>query len=501
VRAAAERRIRHSLGAVRRPATSSARVLRGSIAYTVATLAQRAIGLLLLPVYVRVVGPAEYGQLAIAVTISSAAATVLSFGLETAVFRTYIHLASDPDKRNRFVNTLGIFLIVAPALSVALIAALLLGPISSFFTIRPEAFALALAGVAVTVPATILPMAILRAQERLADYLRVSVITVVAHTVFMIGLVVILHMGIIGWLLAALLGSAVQLVVGLWVLGHRWTRAFEVPLLMGALAFGLPLVPHALSHWMLALSDRAVLGAYVDSSQIGIYNLAYQLGVPMGLLAVAANQGIMPIYAEATHDLTRRAELRTLASRQVVATCLLGLAVGMLGPSLMRLVFPADYAQAAGLLPWIAVGYTFFGLYLIPMNAVSVMGGDTRWVWTSTLAAGAVNVGLNLATVPTLGNVAAAVNTAIAYAVLLGLLVAYQYRVARTPIPLAWRRIATALAVMGIGLGCAILLLPDEAPSVITLAGRTVVLLVVTATLWALFVRGPRRPNTSRGPC
>ena len=209
----------------------------------------------------------------------------------------------------------------------------------------------------------------------------------------------------------------------------------------------------------------------------------------------------MPIYAEATHDLTRRAELRTLASRQVVATCLLGLAVGMLGPSLMRLVFPADYAQAAGLLPWIAVGYTFFGLYLIPMNAVSVMGGDTRWVWTSTLAAGAVNVALNLATVPTFGNVAAAVNTAIAYGVLLGLLVAYQYQVARTPIPLAWRRIATAVLVMAVGLGCAILLLPDEAASVITLAGRSAVLLAVTAILWTLFVRGPGRPNTSRGPC
>ena len=188
MRAAAERRIRHSLDAIRRPASSSARVLRGSIAYTVATLAQRAIGLLLLPIYVRVVGPAEYGQLAIAVTISSAAATVLSFGLETAVFRTYIHLSSEPERRERFVNTLGIFLIVAPALSVALIAAVLLVPISSFFTIRPEAFGLALAGVAVTVPATILPMAILRAQERLADYLRVSVITVVAHTVLMIHL-------------------------------------------------------------------------------------------------------------------------------------------------------------------------------------------------------------------------------------------------------------------------------------------------------------------------
>jgi hypothetical protein len=85
--------------------------------------------------------------------------------------------------------------------------------------------------------------------------------------------------------------------------------------------------------------------------------------------------------------------------------------------------------------------------------------------------------------------------------VLLGLLVAYQHWVARTPIPLAWRRIATAMLVMAIGLGCVILLLPDEAASVITLAARSAVLLAVTAILWALFVRGPRRPNTSRGPC
>jgi O-antigen/teichoic acid export membrane protein len=492
--------VRGAVDLIRRPASSGARVVRGSIAYTAATLVQRAVGLLLLPVYVRVVGPAEYGQLAVATTIASAVATVLSFGLETAVFRTYIHLGPDPAKRDRFVNTLGIFLLVAPAVSVAVIAGLLLVPLSSFFTIRPEAFGLALASVAVTVPATILPMALLRAQERLADYLRVSIVTVVAHTAFMIGLVVVLRLGLMGWLLAAMLGAAVQLVIGLWVLGHRWSRSFDARLLAAALAFGLPLVPHAMSHWALALSDRAVLGAYVAPSQIGIYNLAYQLGVPMGMLTVAVNQGIMPIYAEATHDLVRRSELRVLASRQLVATCLLGLAVGILGPPLIRLVFPADYVQAAGLLPWIAAGYTFFGLYLIPMNAVSVMGGQTQWVWTGTLAAGAVNVALNLATVPTFGAIAAAVNTAIAYAVLLALLVAYQYQVARTPVPLAWRRIATALAVMAVGLLCVILLLPDEATSVVTLAGRSAVLLAVGAILWALFVRGPRRPNTPRGP-
>lgn len=454
----------------------------------------------MLPIYVRVVGSAEYGQLAVATTIASAVSTVLSFGLETAIFRSYIHFGPDPGKRDRFVNSLGIFLLVVPTLAVILLGLVLVNPLSTFFSIRPDAIGLALAGVAFTVPATILPMALLRAQERLADYLRVSAVTVVAQTALMIGLVVVLHLGLDGWLLAGLLAAAVQLVTGLILLGHRWTRSFDATLLKGALVFGLPLVPHALSHWALALSDRTVLGAYVSPSQIGIYNLAYQLAVPIGVLAVAMNQGIMPIYAEATHDEVRRRELGGLASRQFVLTCLIGMAVALLGPPTIRLVMPAEFAPSAGLLPWIAAGYVFFGLYFLPMNAVSVMAGQTRWVWTSTVAAGAVNIALNLATVPTFGTTAAAVNTAIAYGVLLVLLVGYQYRVVRAPIPLAWRRIGLALGVMGIGLLCAILLVPDETAAITTFIGRSVVLVAVAAVLWAVLVRGSRRPTASLRP-
>jgi O-antigen/teichoic acid export membrane protein len=481
--------VREALDLIRRPANSKARVARASIAYAAASVTQRAVGLLMLPIYVRVVGSAEYGQLAVATTIASAASTVLSFGLETAIFRGYIHFGSDPAERERFVNTVGIFLIAVPTVLVVVLGFVMVMPLSSFFAIRPEAIALALAGVAITVPATILPMALLRAQERLADYLRVSVATVIAQTVLMLVLVVVLHAGLDGWLLASLLAAAVQLTVGLILLRHRWTRAFDAALLWGALAFGLPLIPHALSHWALALSDRAILGAYVGASQIGIYNLAYQLAVPMGMLTVAMNQGIMPIYAEATHDSTRRRELGGLASRQFVLTCLLGLTVALLGPPTIRIVMPDEFDSAANLLPWIAAGYTFFGLYLLPMNAVAVMAGKTRWVWTSTVAAGIVNITLNLITIPTFGTTAAAVNTAIAYAVLLLLLLAYQYRVARAPISLVWRRIVIALAVMGIGLLLAVVLLPDASAPLVSFLGRSVLLVIVAIVLWATLLR------------
>ena len=492
--------VRHALNRLRHPTGSKARVARASIAYAVAAVTQRAVGLLMLPIYVRVVGATEYGQLAVATTIAAAASTILSFGLETAIFRTYIHLAPDPAKRDRFVNTIGIFLLAVPPVAVVALGLLLVRPLSSFFSMEPETIGLALAGVALTVPATILPMAVMRAQERLGDYLRVSVVTVVAHTGFMVGLVIVFRTGLNGWLLASILGAAVQLAAGLILLRHQWTRSFDVALLMGVLAYGLPLIPHALSHWALALSDRAILGAYVVPSQIGIYNLAYQLALPMGMLTVAMNQGIMAIYAEATHDQVRRRELRGLASRQLVLTCLLGLAVALLGPPTIRLVMPAEFAPAADLLPWIAAGYTFFGLYLLPINGVAVMAGKTRWIWIGTLTAGLVNIGLNLATIPTFGTTAAAVNTAIAYGVLLVLLTAYQYRDAHAVVPLVWGRVGIALLVMGIGLLCAILLLPDEGPAVITFIGRSVVLIAVAAILWATLVRGFRRPSISRGP-
>jgi O-antigen/teichoic acid export membrane protein len=213
----------------------------------------------------------------------------------------------------------------------------------------------------------------------------------------MVGLVIVLRMGIVGWLLSSLVAAVVQLAMGLRILRHRWSRSFDRALLIGALGFGLPLVPHALSHWALALSDRTVLGAYVSASQIGIYNLAYQLAVPIGVLAVAMNQGIMPIYAEATHDEVRRRELGGLASRQVVLTCLLGVAAALLGPPTIRLLMPPSYAGSADL-PDRRRG-TFFGLYH-PHERRGRDGWQDALGLTGT-PAGVVNIG-SLASVPIL---------------------------------------------------------------------------------------------------
>jgi O-antigen/teichoic acid export membrane protein len=470
-------------------------VARGSAAYAGAAVAQRAVGLLLLPVYARTIAPAEYGQLAVINTIAAALTTLLAVGLEAALFRTYIRLRDEPLEQERFVNAVGLFLLVFPAVAVALITAVVLGPLSSFFQVPALPMALGLVGVAVTVSANILPMVLLRAEERLGDYLRLTGAFVLVNTGLMVALVVILRMGIVGWLIAGLAASVVQLVGGLALLGHRWSLNIRWHYLVAALAFGLPLVPHAFSHWALSLSDRAILGAFVNQGQIGIYNLAYQLGLPLSVLTIALHQGIMPIYAHASVDDRHRRELGPLVTQQALVTLLLGFGAAILGPPVVRLVMPASYAAAADVLPWIALGYTLFGMYLIPMDAVSLMAGKTRWAWTATAVAAAVNVGLNLLFVPRYGITAAAINTAIAYGVLLLAIYVYLVRVQDRPIPYEWVRLAIGTTAAVIAAACAILFAPLEGGLLVSLGVRTAITIVLAGFLARVGLLSGGRPR------
>jgi O-antigen/teichoic acid export membrane protein len=156
-------------------------------------------------------------------------------------------------------------------------------------------------------------------------------------------------------------------------------------------------------------------------------------------------------------------------------------AVAALGPPIVLSVLPADYADAARFIPWIAVGVGLFGLYLIPMNAVSVMAGHTKWVWMFTLLAAVTNVGLNLALVPRIGAMAAAIDTAVAYAVLLVGVFLYMRRVVAEPLEYDWRRIGIGIGLIGAGTASAMMLTPPDLA--IALVVRALIIIAVAGLL------------------
>jgi O-antigen/teichoic acid export membrane protein len=395
------------------PAKSMKRSLRSAVVFGVGNGLTPGIGFLLLPVYTRALTPAQYGPLSVLLAVSSAAGMLFSFGLDLGLFRSFFALADDPIKQRRFLASAWRFLIFAP-LTGAIALTAVGGPfITSIHGVSVADLFLALVAGALYAAATVVPLVVLRVNERLLGYIVVSGANAVATTVFVFVAVVVLHLGITGWLGASAASNALLLAASAIVLPWYREESFDWALLRGPLRFGLTLIPHAFALWAIILADRIVLSGLVSARQLGLYSLAANIGVPIGFATAALNQSLLPRYAKAGLDDGERRRLGGVIAQQVTLTTAIALAGALLGGTLVTVLAAPSYHAAAPLVTWIALGQGLTGLYLIPMNGATIGAGKSAFVWVISGLAAVTNVVLLLLFVPSHGILAAA----IAYAV------------------------------------------------------------------------------------
>ena len=427
------------------------RFVRGGATYGGLAIVQRGSALLVLPLLLQAVTPADYGQIALLTSIAGAASIVLSFGLEAAIVRAYFQLAGDPNEQRSYLETLGAFLFFVPFAAWLIAAVLLLG--STGGSTASVYLIVALAAAVVQVPVNTLLLVVLRLEERLRDYSAICLVSAVAYVGLTLLLVAVLGLGVPGWLVATLGSYTLMLAIACWVLRDRFALHLSRRHLVASLVFGIPLLPHLLAHWGLSLSDRLILGVWVSEADLGVYNLGYQLALPIGLLAGAINKAVTPHLSRAAAEGGGTDGMSRMVTLQVWTTAFLGLGVILLAPVVIDLLLPATYVPAAAVATWVAIGYVFYGWYVVPMNGLSVIQGRTRWIWIATVVAACVNIGLNLLLVPRFGIMAAAVTTAIGYGTLLAAVGLMAMRSHAMTVPLEWRRMAAgtfAMVVLGV---------------------------------------------------
>jgi O-antigen/teichoic acid export membrane protein len=417
-------------------------------AFALGNAAQRVLAFLLIPVFTAVLHPAEYGRLGLLITIQGGVTVALSAGMETGVFRRYFYLEGDPKAQRRFVASAWKSLMVAaPSLAgvVALVLVLLV-PSSAVF--RPAEAAVAVFGAAVLVAATIVPLTVLRAEQRLKHYITLTIVAGVGTAVLTVLFVVVLRQGVIGYFIATLIANCLTLAAATYILPWRRSESFDRAGMRSALGIALPLIPHTLSHWSLILMDRAVLAVLVVPSALGVYTLASNLALPALILVLSLTQGFMPSYARAQAGTRAVKELRNAITAQVLLVLFIGCAIALIAPIAVHIVAPA-YAGAAELIPWLALGYVFLGFYYVPMNAISLIVGRTTYVWVFTVFAATVNLGMIYLLVPKDGLLAAAVASAVGYLVLLVLITGYAI-VLGVRLTIDWERILAGVALFGV---------------------------------------------------
>jgi O-antigen/teichoic acid export membrane protein len=422
----------------------------------------RGLAFVLLPVYTRYLSPAEYGIVALTVTCTVVLGMLYPLGLRGAVSRTYYEGGTVRERKER-VGTLWIAMLLFAAVSAVLLdrfgpslAAAVLPEVPFHPYLRLAVWTAFLGVLGLT------PLVLLQAQERALAYVLLTLWTALTTTGVTVWFVV-RGGGAQGYLQGALVGAALAAIPFLALTVGQVRPVFRMSILMPALAFSLPLVPHALAGWTLEMSDRAILSRFLPLHDVGVYSLGYQLGAAMGLVTAAFNAAWVPFLFGTLKDEGEAAhpKLARLVTYYAVALCFIGLGWSLLVEHAITLIAGPEFREAYRITPWVVGGYVFAGLYLIPTNLL-FWRQRTGVMPLVTLAAGAVNVGLNLWLVPRYGAIAAAWSTLGAYGVLLILTWLNSERL--QPFPYEYRRLGL-MAGLALALFLTGQLLPFPSPA------------------------------------
>ena len=342
----------------------------------------------------------------------------MSFAIYSSFARLYFESSSEREHRS-LVGTLLVFLVIVPGtLTLGLEVAGRAGWLNLFQSVPFVPYLnltlwTAYFSVFLNLPLTVY---ITRQQPR-----RVMLLNVL-NSLLVVGLslyyVLYLRQGVVGSLTAGLVAAVIMGVLSIGLTLSLASRAFSLEKLKAALLYSLPLVPHLLSQWVLNLSDRLILAPSVSASQLGIYSLGYQLGLVMAIFTNGISSALGPIFISHLKDPDRKSDVPRLGTFAVISFWFLGLATTFLGQGAIRFLTPVAYHGATEVVPWVVLGFTFHGMYMV-VSTGTFYSMRTGWIPGVTAVAAITNIGLNLWLVPIYGIMAAAVNTAIGYGVLM----------------------------------------------------------------------------------
>jgi O-antigen/teichoic acid export membrane protein len=334
---------------------------RHSLVYGVGILLSKAVSFLMLPIYTRVLQPADYGVLQLIImtfeVVSILAGSRIAFG----IFHFY-HKAKD-DAGRRAVLSTAVLLLSTTYAAAALAAAALAPGIARIVFEDGQHYATLVrlaAGSLACESLSLVPYALLQLRDRSRSFVIVSFVRLLLQVAFNIVFLIPLRLGVAGVLLA---GLTANLLVGgflaarlLWEVGIRFSREAARDLLR----FGLPLVGMQVATFIVTFGDRYFLNRAGNTAAVGLYGLAYQFGF---LVATMGFQPFQRVWDPQRFAVAKRPDRDAIYARVFiymnVGLISAALAISVLAGDVLRIIAAPAFQSAAAFVPLIAAAYVF----------------------------------------------------------------------------------------------------------------------------------------------
>ncbi|MBP2299107.1 lipopolysaccharide biosynthesis protein [Azospirillum picis] len=331
--------------------------------FMVANVVNRAAGLLLLPLYTKVLSPAEFGVYALISVVGDIVAVMLMIGMINAF--TVVYFEHPDDKgRSRVVSTTMIGLWVA---SLALLAVSFPGGWAAshmLFGTSEQApiVAFAFAGIAFSAVFE-LALAYYRVHKRSGTCLLISVGKAVGLIGLNLSFLLAMDLGVTGIFLAnaiTFVGLGVGLTVA--ILAANGV-SFSFGILKRVAALGLPFMPQTMLDMGNQFAMRYLVNLLMGVAAVGVLSFGLRLATLLYMFLTASFLQIWSVSRIEAQDSTAgREQSEFVFYLFLVLLTAAGLGMALTAPEVLWLIASHDYAPVLPCMPLLVLAYVLHGV-------------------------------------------------------------------------------------------------------------------------------------------
>lgn len=423
--------------------TPGQRLAKGVAVTITGVVLLKGLRFLLLPLYTRFLSPEDYGILGVLMPLILFLSMVAGMGQDASI---NFFLFQEREEADRFRKTLSTVFCNYTVTSILLAFLVVVFSDLLFDFLSPEkagiyaSYRFIIVGLLLCHPAQQIVLVLLQAQEARIKIALINMGMFLLTFGLMLYQLIWKESGAYGQMLATFQANAflaiLFLAVFFTIIGKRFS--YSIAAAKRTLAYGIPLVPHAVSLWALNLSDRFLLAKFRGLEETGYYTFAYTCGMAMQFVVTSMQQVWGPVFFDVSKNDPRAKEiLGALATKWSLFLFIVAGAGILFAPELVRIIASKRYWVAIPFIIPVILGYLFNGLYTFPGLILQQIKKNAILSLCSITAASA-NVLSNLYFIPRYGPIAAAWNTAATFALMA--LLYYIVGLKLHPINIRWKQ-------------------------------------------------------------
>ncbi|MCK4642792.1 oligosaccharide flippase family protein [bacterium] len=374
--------------------------------YVSGELIKKFAAFLVLPIFTRLINPAQYGLLSLFNTLLGLITVIIFFNIQGAFSRYWYEKADDYNDfvLSNLIFATFLFAVFSPFLII------FSKEISSFIGLPAgnNIVIFAVCGAAAGFPFIVF-LKYLNTSKQSKKYTFINVVESVSLLLISVLLVYLLkeerYLGRIYSIIGITGGFSLYSLFRLLGMKGR----FKFKHIKYALLFGVPLVPHALSGYVLGYFDRIIIQQLTSSTQTGLYSFAYNVGLIMNMIVIGLNKAWVPQFYGFLRDERRKAIVGVVRNYSRIIYFFAGSLI-LFSKELVFILAGKQYHSSAPLVPVIVLGYVSYFIYTIYAN-YAFARKKTLLISISTIIAATANIILNYTFIPIYGYEAAAYTT------------------------------------------------------------------------------------------